>query len=215
MSYQEHFFDNRELLVQTLTSTILEKLHPSNKLFVSGGSTPKALFQSLSKPPFDWSSIEINLVDERWVPPDHGDSNAKLVSDHLKTNAVFQPLYLGVSPEDDCAKTLVRLANYKDFGIVILGMGTDGHTASLFPGLDATRAALLDEAPLLTVTNPINAPHSRIGLTLTGIRKAKHLILHIEGQEKRQIYENAKADDLPISHVLHDAQIQTHVYWAP
>lgn len=214
MSVTEHFFDNRDALANGLADLIIENAKASPYLFVSGGSTPKALFKRLSQDADKLSEVEINLVDERWVPAEHADSNAKLVADNLKAGQ-FKPLYLGTSPEADCKAANERLVTYGDFGTLILGMGGDSHTASLFPGLAETDAAFKADAPLVVVTNPTTAPHARVGLSSNGIKKARTLILHIEGADKRDVYERAKTADFPISRVMNDPDNNLHVYWAP
>ena len=220
MSFTEHFFPTKAELHEALASAISGSLTSTDShLFVSGGSTPKPMFKILSTKSIDWSTVTAHLVDERLVPEDHKDSNAALVKDNLIQNAAsaanFSPLYLGEDEAANLSDGLNKLDKIPFFDCVVLGMGGDSHTASLFPNQTATDQAFHDGAPVLAITEPSDAPHRRLGLTLTGFKKAKTLILHIEGDGKREVYEQAKKSDLPIGRVLNHPDLNTQVYWSP
>ena len=193
-----------------LQGAIVEK--GSAVIAVSGGSTPKAFFNLLSTQKLDWSKVTITLVDERAVPEDNPRSNARLLRDNLWRNeaaaAQFVPLYLN--------PFIGRIA---PFDVAILGMGNDGHTASFFPGGDHLAKAI-DPTNLDAVIhmNAAGAGEPRLTFTLPRLLAAKHLCLHIQGQDKMQVLEKALAGqdqmEMPIRAVLHSTK-PVDLYWCP
>lgn len=203
-------------------------------LSVSGGKSPIALFEQLRIQPLGWSRIIVTLVDERCVPNSHEASNARLVREHLLANnasvAKFIPMV------DDRYKTLSELAPTTELAhqaaetldevgvadVMVLGMGPDGHTASLFPdalqlasALDLQQSAAC--SPITLPTPPANAPFDRITQTLSRILQSRHLILPIAGEDKQQTLEHIVAQEpflsgrsnpqaLPVSYVLNQTQ---------
>lgn len=213
-----------EHLAHFVADRLREALASSGRasLAVSGGRTPTGFLRKLGSMDLDWANVTVTLVDERWVPADHADSNARLVAEALlngpAAKACFIPLFNdSPSTSEGQARTerqLEKLAWPLD--VVVLGMGDDGHTASLFPKAPELDAALGSQAHCIAVT-PITAPHARISLTLTAITSARNLLLHITGESKRSVFEAALADtsqDLPIKRVMQAAPL-THVFWAP
>jgi 6-phosphogluconolactonase len=211
-------FENGAGLVETLARDVANWLseaitkNDSAVIAVSGGSTPKPFFAALSKQKLDWARVTITLVDERQVPEDNPRSNARLVRDNLWCNeaavAQFTPLYL--NPLID------RLA---PFDVAILGMGTDGHTASFFPGGD-NLAKSIDKTNSEAVI-PMNAPGAgepRLTFTLQRLLAAKHLCLHIQGVDKMKSLEKALAGtdelEMPVRAVIHSAK-PLDIYWCP
>jgi 6-phosphogluconolactonase len=179
---------------------------------VSGGSTPKPFFAALSKQKLDWAKVTITLVDERQVPEDNPRSNARLVRDNLWCNeaavAQFTPLYLN--------PLIGRLA---PFDVAILGMGNDGHTASFFPGGDNLAKAIdKTNSDAVISMNAAGAGEPRLTFTLQRLLDAKHLCLHIQGQDKLQVLEQALAGkdelEMPVRAVLHSAK-PLDIYWCP
>jgi 6-phosphogluconolactonase len=192
-------------------------------LAVSGGTTPAKFFVALSQADIAWNRITITLVDERFVPPSSPRSNAALVSGNLLQNraaaARFVPLFRSGETLDQAAddgeKTFRALA--LPFDVLMLGMGGDGHTASLFPdaeGLDR----LLDPASPRAIM-PVHAKSAgepRLTLTLAEIARARFVGLHIEGGEKRQAFENAMGGQRkPIRAVIDALPEPIEVFWAP
>ncbi len=181
-------------------------------LAVSGGSTPKPFFVSLSQLKLEWKNVQITLVDERQVDEASPRSNAKLVKESLLQNeaslAQFIPLYQNPNA-----------ANLSRFDIAILGMGNDGHTASFFPGGDNLSAALdIEQAhSLITMTAP-GADEPRLTFTLPRLLTARKLCLHIQGADKMAVLEKALggADqtEMPVRAVLHSPK-PLNLYWCP
>lgn len=195
-------------------------------LAVSGGSTPKAFFETLSTRALDWAKVKVTLVDERFVPEDNPRSNHLLVKTHLLKNeaaaAEFVPLYRPEATIEEAAKTATGIVPgmSKAFDVVILGMGTDGHTASFFPGGDHLDAALDLSQPrrVMTMEAP-GAGEARLTLSFSALHDAGLLVVHIEGGEKKAVLDKALAGsdekDMPIRAVLVRAQTTPDIYWAP
>lgn len=188
-------------------------------LAVSGGKSPVAFFHALRSQPLDWSRVVITLVDERFVPADHPDSNAALVREHLLQDAAAAARFLPLvgDASDAAAELAAANAAYLRPTVAVLGMGEDGHTASLFPGATAL-ADGLDMArsqPLLTV-QPLTAPHLRFSMSKAALLACDSLILSIQGAGKRQVFDQAAQginDSLPISHFLLQTECPIDVYW--
>lgn len=193
-------------------------------LCVSGGSTPLNFFTLLSQQALDWDKVTVTLADERWVPPEHPDSNQKLVQDHLIKNkaaaAKLLPIYndapRAISGEQVCHEVFSRLGQ---FDVVVLGMGTDGHTASLFPQATRLEEGLnMDSTRQAIGIDPITAPHERMSLTMPRLLRSDQIIVHITGDVKKELLEQAmRLDDvreLPIAAILQQDLVPTAVYWA-
>lgn len=194
-------------------------------LVVSGGSTPKGFFQSLSGKALNWSKVTVTLADDRWVSPDHLDSNDRLVRQSLlqgpASAASFIPLVTTDSHPSAAEKVIAAaLSRLGTLDVTILGMGSDGHFASLFPD-SATLAAGLDLATERTVlaVDPPKAVHARMSMTLQRLLDARQLFLHIVGDEKRAVLDQAMmhkdSRNLPIAAVLESKSPEPQVYWAP
>jgi 6-phosphogluconolactonase len=194
-------------------------------LAVSGGKSPIAFFEVLRDQDLAWEHVTITLVDERCVPRDHADSNAALVRRHLlqgrAQSARFIPLVDETGPEMPEPAELVqraqqRWAQLPAADVVVLGMGDDGHTASLFPHTPALAEGLdLSNTARLLAVLPTVAPHWRVSMTLAEILRADHIALSLGGAAKLPVYQAAKAgvnNTLPVSHVLHAQHPSTHVW---
>lgn len=219
MNNNFNYFSSKTKLHETLANKVATLLSEGIKendkaiLAVSGGSTPKPFFEKLSKINIDWEKVIVTLVDERWVVNTHNDSNEKLVKDYLLQNfanrATFIPLKNScLNPfegQKDCNVTLKDLE--KQIDVVILGMGTDGHTASFFPKDENLENALTTKE-FCAATIPSDAPHQRMTLSLDTILKAKHLFLHLEGETKKEVYNKALEDgaieQMPIRAIIRD-----------
>ena len=191
------------------------------RLLVSGGGTPKLLFNMLSEIDLPWEAIHIGLVDDRCVSPDDERSNVKLIREFLMLGeagqAVLEPLYDPALGIEASAAAACEFWDAPD--VVILGMGSDGHTASLFPGSPQLASALADDGAKIVHTEPTMEPMvDRLTLNAAAIMEAGWTALHIEGAGKRELFADAKvgnASTTPISHFLNHPTFELDVYWAP
>ncbi|MBA3069632.1 MAG: 6-phosphogluconolactonase [Hyphomonas sp.] len=195
-------------------------------LFVSGGSTPEASFRYLSRAAIEWERVTVGLVDERWVPPDHADSNERLVRAHLlreKAGAAgFIPLW---TPGDDHLRAaddrcLAYGPHCDSASFVLLGMGADGHTASWFPEMDslALVTAADQPCPVAAVVAPGARTPRRLTLTGPAVCRAKSAVLLAFGSEKRTKLEAARhADPLncPVRFAIDGLGHRLNIVWAP
>jgi len=206
---------------QLLTQSIAENGCAS--IAVSGGRSPIGLFEELSKINLDWSKVELTLVDERWVNAENEDSNELLVRKHLIKNKATQVKFFPIknsakSAEEGQILHEQILQQVKlPFDVIILGMGDDGHTASLFPCCkELTQAMDPNNKQKCIVTKPKNAPYERISLTFSTIIKAKQLILHLRGSSKLQTFEFAMtlkdSNKMPIYAFMEQP---LKIYWSP
>ena len=227
-----HEFPDRQALVRELADDVTSLLtkcieqNGSASLAVSGGSTPVDLFERLSGMDIPWQDVVIFLVDERWVEPDDNDSNERLVRTHLLKDRAASARFFGMKNraatagegEKKCEEELKKVP--LPFDVLILGMGGDGHTASLFPGAIKLPAATdMNSGRTCMALAPVTAPHERMSLTLPVILSARNIFLHIVGPEKRKVLEKAMADgppeEMPIRFVLRYEKNPVAVYWAP
>ncbi len=230
---KEHDYASREALAEALCGGIAAVLaggiatKGSAVLAVSGGSTPKLLFRHLSRAEIDWDKVSVVLVDERWVPESSDRSNARLVRDNLLQNhareARLLPFFIeGLSADEAMDELNASFgALPRPFDAVILGMGTDGHTASFFPGGDTLSEAIDPDAPAAVMA--IEAPGAgepRVTLTLPRLAEARFLALHIEGEDKRRVLGEALRDgaveEMPVRAVIRAQRAEPlQVFWAP
>ena len=223
-----HTFKNPMVLAENLAQTVARQLNEAiakqsvATLVVSGGRSPVAFFQSLIKQPVDWSKVVVSLADERWVPVEHADSNAGLLKKNLlqgpAAKARFVGLYNVAASLEAAAEQADRtLAELPPIDVLILGMGDDGHTASLFPGSpNLTQALQLDNArrcwPMLAPT----VPHQRLSMSRSLLASARNIVLSIQGQAKLNTLNEALGGTdvaaLPIRAFL---QPTLEIYWCP
>ena len=228
----EHRFPDSTALAHALAGELkvdLDEAVDARKaasLVVSGGRTPVRLFQQLRSEKVDWKNIWITLADERWVETAAEDSNERLVREHLLTGPASAAHFVGLknpapTPEAGAEWSWRALSRVpRPFDVVMLGMGNDGHTASLFPGsLALARALDVTVQPGCVAVNALAAPHARVSLNLAALLDARRIVLHIEGEAKWQVYQRARvpgsAAELPVRAVLHQREVPVDVFWAP
>jgi 6-phosphogluconolactonase len=199
---------------------------PRARLLVSGGTTPAPVFHALSQAPLEWDRVDVALVDERWLPPGDANSNARLVREHLlhshASAARFEPLALPGAGIDE-AVSAANLQARQAPGVVVLGMGDDGHTASLFPRMRGLADALASNDAYVPVDAggcPGAGPWpKRISLTPAGLAPAHTRLLLLRGTAKRTLFEQALAGDdmreLPVRMAFLTPGAALQVYWAP
>lgn len=194
----------------------------------AGGTTPVLFFEALAKQALDWSKIAFTLTDERQVDPSNERSNARLLQTHLlgglQPAASFQSLYQTAQTAADVDNLASQLQeSFLPLDSVVLGMGNDGHFASLFPqasnlelGLDPNNSTIL-----LEIRAP-DLPEARISLSLAALLQAKHLHLLITGADKHQLLEQAQANlaasqprQWPIEALLQQAGDKLTIHYAP
>lgn len=217
-------YPDRELmmldLADTLTGELAEALRGNDRVTFSvpGGTTPGPIFDVLSEQALEWNRIFVVLNDERWVDEDSPRSNTALLKQKLlvskASDANLIPLFKsGMGAEDAMAELSEGLEGHLPISVLLLGMGADMHTASLFPGADNLHAALAADAPLLMPMRAEGAGEPRITLTAPVLNGAmsKHIV--ITGTEKREALERARllpSEQAPIRAVLQGAT----VHWA-
>ena len=232
MTYQWQTYPDAVSAAQALAQAVANALQHTLAqqdhavLAVSGGRSPIAFFEALSQIELDWAKVSITLVDERIVSVQHPDSNTGLVRKYLLCNQAAAATWIPmVSIEADEA-TLANneqavafaLQHYRQPDVLVLGMGNDGHTASLFPQAPQFADGVAADYPQpLLHTTPITASHERISMSLKAIEQAAYVYLAIGGAEKQAIFEQAAIavnPQLPISYVLHSEKVVCHVYFA-
>lgn len=195
-------------------------------LVVSGGRSPVRLFEILRSQPLEWSRVCIALADERWVGPEDAASNEHLVRNVLLKEQAAAARFHGLkngAPTPDLGavsawETFARVP--RPFDAVILGMGDDGHTASLFPGSPNLPMALNRAAAAACVgmRSPV-PPHPRMSLNLTALLDSRRVVMLITGESKLRTYTAACAEgpveDMPVRAILRQSRTPVDVMWSP
>ncbi|MGA9575121.1 MAG: 6-phosphogluconolactonase [Lysobacterales bacterium] len=193
-------------------------------LVVSGGTTPGPCFDLLSGEPLDWSRVTVMPSDERWVPATDAASNERLIRTRLLKGPAAAGKMLPFFREGlDASQApsvieaeLARLS--REFSAVLLGMGEDGHFASLFPDFDGLQDALDPQSgTTCTLVRTASSPYTRISLTLPVLLKSVHIALLIFGESKRSVFETAMSGSstYPITALLRETRTPLTVIWAP
>lgn len=192
-------------------------------LAVSGGNTPRNMLAQLADEVLDWPRIHVLLVDERWVPTDHDDSNENMLRHTLLRGEAAHCQYLSLKTEDELAKDgqfsaeeiLEELPWPLD--VVHLGMGNDGHTASWFHDAPEYQQLQNLHTQRCIAVHPNSAPYPRLTLTPAAVLESRHVFIQLTGESKRELLEQAfvKGADYPISLVLHQDKVPVEIYWSP
>jgi len=223
-----HIYDSLPTLHKMLAYKVARDLEAaiaakgSASLMLSGGNTPRPFLVQLAAENIDWSRVTVGLVDERWVDPESGASNENLVRSELLANGAGAATFVGMyhSGETTAEAVAEVEADYKSlfpFDVVVLGMGGDGHTASLFPGRPELQTLLNDTVLCGAAEAPVD-PKERMSLSLYAIASAAHCYLHIEGGAKLAVYEAAldgdEVDTMPVRAILNHPDIALEVFYA-
>ncbi|OGT56533.1 MAG: hypothetical protein A3E01_10655 [Gammaproteobacteria bacterium RIFCSPHIGHO2_12_FULL_63_22] len=195
------------------------------RLLVSGGTTPAPVYRELTLHGLDWGRVRVALVDERWLPPGDADSNAELVRETLLDGpaaaARFEPILMPDRSLDESVRTANRMS--RPASIALLGMGPDGHTASLFPGASSLAQALAASDDYVSFDAAgcagAGAWPLRISITPAGLAKARHRLLLVRGEPKRRLLERAIAGDdvseLPVRALFALPGNPLQIHWCP
>lgn len=210
-------FDLADVLASELAAALRQNDHAS--FCVPGGTTPGPVFDVLSGVKLDWDRVTVFLNDERWVPESHERSNARLLKRRLLTGhaaaATFLPLYADTpEPEEAVEALAAAIEPCLPIDVLLLGMGADMHTASLFPGADRLAEALAADAPLLIPMRAPGASEPRVTLSARVLADAMACHIVMTGAEKRAAVERAESlppEEAPVATVLANAT----VHWAP
>ena len=218
-------YPDREMQAMGLADRLASSLrrcltvHDHASFCVPGGSTPGDTFASLSGAALDWPRVHVVLGDERWVPVDHDRSNTRLLRETLLTGRAAAATLVSMVTDDpapeDGAPALARgLDGELPLSVLLLGMGEDGHTASLLPDDPDLAAKLAADAPRVLPVRAPSQPEPRVTLTAPVLRGAMETHVLIQGDAKRAVLERArrlKPSEAPIAAFLGDAV----VHWAP
>ena len=202
--------------MENISRTIFDKLEKDlcengqSTFIVSGGSSPVQIFKDLSAMQAKWSDINISLVDDRVVDTNHDDSNEKLVNNVLIKDEAKDANFISLCNQ---SKDLLNLK--RPFGIMLLGMGEDGHFASLFPKLIETNPEYFDleSDPEIFFTEPMGNPcHRRVSMNLSMILESKDIFLLVSSKKKSEVLNQAKSDkSLPLYYLLNQSKVDLKI----
>ena len=199
-----------------ISQIIFDKLEQDLKkkddvsLIVSGGSSPVQIFKDLSAMETEWNKIDISLVDDRVVDKNHNDSNEKLVNDLLIINKAKDANFISICNQSDELTNISR-----PFNVMLLGMGEDGHFASLFPKLLETNFQYFDlsKKPEIFFTEPMGNPcHKRVSMNLAMILQSEIIFLLVSSQKKMEVLNQARNDkSLPLYYLLNQDKMNIEI----
>ena len=218
-------YADRETLIEKITDHLAQDLTTALQMrsratfVVPGGTTPGPIFDLLCRKALDWARVDVMLSDERWLPEDDPRSNTRLLRQRLLVNRAaasgYLPLYAAYEhPEQGLPGLAAKLEPHLPIAVMLLGMGADMHTASLFPGADKLKHALAADAPALVPVRAPGAPEARITLSARVLDASDYKHIVIMGDEKRAALEQAQTltpTAAPVCAILND----TKVHWAP
>ncbi len=213
-------FESKEEAVKELSHEIIAALNVENDrsgystLLLSGGSTPGPVYLEINRNYYGFDKTTIGLVDERFVPISSEHSNERLIRNLIsRSNKIVGMVY---NEENYASNITIARKHYEIFhdklDVVVLGMGPDGHTASLFPNDPSSELVMSSGEISLFNTNAPNAPTRRITCSKNLILQAKHIYLLIFGEEKLEVLKNKKLN-LPIHQLLMERE-DIEIYYA-
>lgn len=213
--------EQNDAIIKYLSNVISKVVSKQNviTIAVSGGKSPIELFHKLSNTDLAWDQINIVLVDERITATNNVDSNEYLVKNHLLINKASKTNFVGLCYNNQKLAYMLSKAQTLEATIdcAILGMGEDGHMASIFPECKEFAAAInTDSCPAYIETNPISAKYQRIGLNLSSLIRIKHLILNINNETKLKIVKEAMVNtdsDYPIAYLMR-LRPDMQIFWS-
>ena len=227
---RSHLFTTLAAECQDMLSEALSK-NGAATIFLSGGTTPAPLYEAMSKMDLAWKKVKVALVDERWVDANHSASNEALIRKNLLVNHAKNATFVGMkTAANTAAKGVAETeANYqalpKPYAFAIVGMGNDGHTASLFPNADGLNAALNPDsekriAAIKAKASPITGPNTeRMTMTLSALLQCDRIVVLITGEDKLAIFDQAmrggSVSEMPIRALLNQEKVPVELYWAP
>jgi 6-phosphogluconolactonase len=215
----ETFADPAELAdaaAEAIAATLEGALDSRHRaaLVATGGRSPGPVYDRLSQAPLDWAHVAVTLSDERQVDADSPNSNGRLLRERLFVGPAAAAQFL---PLTDYAEGVLK--KLTPFDAVMLGMGEDGHIASLIPGSPVMAQAMDPEGQALTAESPQgfgSPPVARITLTLSALLQSRAIFLLIAGEAKRQVIARALAGaDLPVRAILNQDRVPVRILWTP
>jgi len=229
---QRRRYPDAQTLTEALAAEIVAALQDALRagrdasLVVSGGRSPTSLFDLLSNTSLEWSRVWIALTDERWVDSASGDSNEHLVRAHLLRHAASGAHFTGLksdaaTPQAAAAASWSAIARLpRPFDYTLLGMGDDGHTASLFPLSPGIATAIdpLQPPGCVAMSAPVE-PHARMSLNMSALLQSRRIGLLIMGAGKWSTLERADGTgpiaEMPVRALLRQQQVPLTVHWSP
>lgn len=232
MAFVEHIHADAEQLAAACAARVNASLDDALRergkavLVLAGGRTAPPIFRRVAAQPRDWSQVTLLPSDERWVAADHPDCNLRQLRDcFVGIDGIRWVSLAPAQPQGEANAAFANgaLAPYaQDFDLCMIGMGADGHFASLFPGAPTLAEALaLDQPksalPILPDPMPAAGPHPRISLTLSRLLRSRRLMLVITGADKRAVIEQARGGDdrYPVAHLLRAVHPNAEIHWSP
>lgn len=216
-----HRFESKELLENALINELIRVLEVSIAkngnafILLSGGSTPKELYKKLSEKKLPWSKVTIGLVDERYVNQTSEFSNEKLIRDTLFQNEAINATFVSMVYDErdeliNLKQTCEAYQKFDRLDAIILGMGEDGHTASIFPNDSASIIAQQTSQRVALTNAPVN-PVKRISCSIDFLDKAENTFLFFTGEKKLKVLEEAFDYNYPIAHFFNE---KTNIYFS-